>query len=107
MTHSHFFRSISTFVIVAVASVGLMACGATTDTTSTPSSDNTQLQEKQGTTTLNGTVAGSEGSYVLESPTSPPTQLESYDVDFSQYVGDRVTVKGQYSGNTLFVSEIE
>ncbi len=104
-------KTVAVVAIISVTTVLLSACqsspAGTTADDGTDATAESGLEAKQGTTTLEGTVSGSAGAYVLENPTAPPTPIESYDVDLSTHVGDRVTVSGQYSGNTLFVTEVE
>lgn len=63
--------------------------------------------QKSGDTTKTGTLTESNGKYFLQEPGGQPEMIESYVVDLSQYVGSSVTVTGQYSGDTLFVGEIQ
>ncbi|MFZ5438331.1 MAG: hypothetical protein ACOZAK_04745 [Patescibacteria group bacterium] len=72
-------------------------------TTNTPA----QTTEKVGDTTKTGTISFSDGRYFLAETGQTPKEIDSYAVDLSAYVGQRVTVTGQYSGDTLFVGSIE
>ena len=66
-----------------------------------------QAEEKAGETTKTGQITEAGGSYFLQEAGQPPRQIESYAVDLSAYVGQTVTVTGQYSGDTLFVGSIQ
>lgn len=65
------------------------------------------LEQKRGDTSLSGTLIEQNGEYFISQSTGQPTGLDSYDIKLRQYVGKDVTVKGQYSGDTLFVSHVE
>lgn len=61
-------------------------------------------QEKSGITTLTGMVEQVGKQYWL-SHDGERTEVSSYTVDLSIYVGKTVSLTGQYSGDTLFVQE--
>lgn len=63
--------------------------------------------EKVGDTTKTGVISFSDGRYFLAEAGQTPKEIDSYAVDLSQYVGQTVTVTGQYSGDTLFVGSIQ
>lgn len=63
--------------------------------------------QKSGDTTKTGTVSTAGGKYFLAEPGQPPREIESYSVDLAGYVGQTVTVTGQYSGDTLFVGRVD
>lgn len=65
------------------------------------------VKEKQGETTKTGLVIENSGTFVLQVVGEPPTAIDSYGVELKNYVGQTVTVTGQYSGDTLFVGEIK
>lgn len=65
------------------------------------------LEQKRGETTLSGTLIRQGDEYFISQPNEQPTALDSYDVKLKQYVGKDVIVVGQYSGDTLFVSEVK
>lgn len=72
-------------------------------TTNTPP----KTTEKVGDTTKTGTISFADGRYFLAEAGQTPKEIDSYAVDLSAYVGQKVTVTGQYSGDTLFVGSIE
>lgn len=57
--------------------------------------------------TLTGSVIQAGTIFSLNIPGKPPTELDSRQVSLKDYVGKTVTVTGQYSGTTLFVSKIK
>ena len=63
--------------------------------------------QKSGTTTKTGTISQSGELFFLAAGSAAPEPIESNLLDLSNYVGQTVTVSGQYSGDTLFVGEIQ
>ncbi len=92
-------------LLVVIGGSLLAACSTPPKPTDTPTKTN--IEQKQGDTTKTGVVSGSEGSYVLQVTGEAPIAIDSYGVDLSGYVGQSVTVTGQYSGDTLFVGSVE
>lgn len=80
--------------------------GCTSTSTTSPEESTSQVQQKQGDTTITGKLSGSENAYFIQESGKTPIMIDSYSLDFGQYVGQVVTIVGQYSGDTLFVSEI-
>lgn len=74
----------------------------------TPDSDvaNTAIEDKQGSTSFKGVIVEVGGNYFLQKVGQGSEGIDSYSVSLQDYVGRLVTVTGQYSGDTLFVSEI-
>ena len=66
-----------------------------------------KAEEKKGDTSVTGMISASGENYLITAPGKAPKGLDSYAVDLKQYVGKTVTVTGQYSGDTLFVSKVE
>lgn len=66
-----------------------------------------KVEEKKGDTSMTGVISASGDTYLITAPGKAPKGLDSYAVDLKQYVGKTVTVTGQYSGDTLFVSKVE
>jgi hypothetical protein len=62
--------------------------------------------EKVGTTTKSGKVSKVGNSFLLQSG-NQSIGLDSYSIDLSAYVDQQVTVSGQYSGDTLFVTTVQ
>lgn len=98
------------FLALVVVSAGFFsACTAqqsttnpTTNTGAVPAAD-----QKSGDTTKTGTITTASGKYFLTEAGQPPKEVESYQVDLSSYVGQTVTVTGQYSGDTLFIGSVQ
>jgi hypothetical protein len=70
----------------------------------TTSSSTTQ---KTGTTTKTGIISSSGGVFYLQESGQTPKEIDSYAINLVDYLGQSVTVSGQYSGDTLFVGSIE
>jgi hypothetical protein len=71
--------------------------------------DSNQAEEKTGDTLLSGTLfVQLERKYLKDVVEKPQQTIEvdSYSVDLEPFSGKKIQVKGQYSGDTLFVSEI-
>jgi len=78
------------------------------ESASTPTSGTTIApHEKRGDTTKTGNITASGGRFFLTEAGSSPKEIESYALDLADYVGQTVTVTGQYSGDTLFVGSIQ
>lgn len=92
--------------LVTVLVVGTLTLAGCSQRDSS-SSDTTQSENKQGDTTVTGTITESGGTYFLQQTGGIPEAIDSYSVDLDAYVGQTVTVTGQYSGQTLFVGSIE
>lgn len=63
-------------------------------------------ETKVGDTQKIGTVVSSGGRYLLETD-SETLEIDSYGYDLAEYLGQKVQITGQYSGDTLFVGNIE
>lgn len=63
--------------------------------------------QKSGNTTKTGKITTASGKFFLTEAGQPPKEIESYQVQLGDYVGQTVTVTGQYSGDTLFVGSVE
>lgn len=57
--------------------------------------------------TLTGTLTQAGSRFSLNVEGKPPVELDSRQVTLSDFAGRSVTVTGQYSGTTLFVSKIQ
>lgn len=62
---------------------------------------------KSGTTTKTGEISKQGDRYYIEEAGQSPKEVDSYAVDLGMYLGQTVTVSGQYSGDTLFVGSVE
>ena len=96
-------------MMVVVAMVLLSACIPQSDQyqVTYDSESGVGLEEKQGATTVRGKVVGAGGSFYLLLDDSSRIELDSYAITLQDYVGQQVSVTGQYSGDTLFVGSVE
>jgi hypothetical protein len=70
------------------------------------SSDSSTFEQKNATITISGKLTKSGNLYLITDTAGVSQDVETYSVDLDTYVDKSVTVSGQYSGDTLFVSEI-
>lgn len=80
--------------------------GNTPTSPETTAQDTPAAAEKSGFTTLSGTIVLGGATPLLKTATGT-TALESYDIDLQPFNGQKVSVTGKYSGDTLFVSDIQ
>lgn len=64
-------------------------------------------EEKVGDTTLKGMISKVGENYFITVAGQTPKEIDSYAIKLDTYVGQTVTVTGQYSGDTLFVGKVE
>lgn len=65
------------------------------------------LEEKNQVFEISGTVSQTPTGYIVTTPAGKITAIESYSVDFASFVGSSVTLSGEYSGDTFFVTKVE
>lgn len=70
------------------------------------SSELNSFEQKNTTITITGKLTKSGNLYLVTDSAGVAHDVETYSVDFDSRLGETVTVSGQYSGNTLFVSQI-
>lgn len=94
----------SFILIVLISAVMVSGCNSKSTPASAPVSESTSP-----TTSLTGTfrASSSDGSKGVLSTSSGPVEVESLVVDLKTIDGETVTVTGKYSGDTLFVSQVE
>ena len=63
--------------------------------------------DKQGDTSKTGAISEAGGRFFIQPTGGQSEEIESYNVDLGEYVGQTVTVTGQFSGDTLFVATVE
>lgn len=90
----------------------LAACSSQPTTTTAPANTTgtgaaPAAEEKRGDTVKTGVISQVGEKFFLQEAGQPPAEIESYAVDLNAYVGQTVTVTGQYSGDTLFVGKVE
>lgn len=59
------------------------------------------------TKVLSGEITGSKGAYYLRENGGVSTAIESRKIDFANYLGQKVSVTGEFSGTTLFVDKVD
>lgn len=94
------------FFLTAIVLSAVVFAGCQPATTTTPS-ESPAAEQKSGFTTVTGTVKASGKSSAIITTSSGAISVETYAVDFTQYDGQTVTATGKYSGDTLFISEIQ
>ncbi len=104
----------SLLAIVLSTSLVLAGCTASQSTTTPAGSVDSAGQDKPsaaeqkvGDTVMTGTISQVGEKYFITVAGQTPKEIESYLVQLSEYVGQTVTITGQYSGDTLFVGKIE
>lgn len=128
---SYFMKNVKKIGLIVFSAVIFSACGAigagsTSTSTGTGAATNTGVgvknkmdttgtgntqvpaaDQKVGDTTKTGTITQSGDMFFITVMGQEPEQIESYAVDLKKYVGQTVTVTGQFSGDTLFVGSVK
>lgn len=99
-------KKLALVAVILVSGFVFAGCGQQQTGTMTQTQQQSTT-EKVGDTTKTGVISFSDGKYFLAESGQTPKEIDSYAVDLSAYVGQKVTVTGQYSGDTLFVGSIE
>ena len=92
-------------LLIITFSVSLSGCLA--GSTDQKPVTNSPVQQKQGDTIKTGKISGSPGQFFIQETGKTPEPIDSYSIDLNTYVGQTVTIVGQYSGDTLFVGEVK
>ena len=71
------------------------------------SSKSEQYLEKNQEIVLTGRITKSGSGYILTTSSGKIQELESYTIEFANYINQTKTVTGEFSGNTLFVTQVE
>ena len=100
-------KKIFFFSLFVVGTIGLSACTKQQSSTSTNQNKTQQVQQKQGDTTMSGTIIEAGGNYYLQTPMGERQIIKSYNLELSTYAGKSVTATGQFSGDELFVTKVE
>lgn len=113
-TESRFMKKLKKISVVVLSTLIFSACSVTnsnlksqTKPTETGNSQVPAAEQKVGDTTKTGTITQSKGMFFITEIGQEPEMIESYAVDLKKYVGQTVTVTGQYSGDTLFVGSVK
>lgn len=112
------FKVLSIFVLVFMAGLFLSGCthskssgDANGGNSGVKNNTETTLpqnaESKNQSFTVTGKISGSGGKYFVTNSSGKSQEMESYSIDFESYVGKTVTVTGQFSGDTLFVTKVE
>lgn len=96
-------KNIFLILFLIMSSFAMSACLPGLDQTN----EGVETIQKQGDTTMTGQITESNGVYFISNPGGTPQVINSYSVDFSDFLGQTVTVTGQYSGDELFVDQIK
>ena len=99
-------KKIIIILLVLAAFFALGAIALNKSKATVPASTSSTVQQKVGTTTKTVTISVSNNIFYLQEAGQTPKEIDSYTVDLGQYVGQSVTVSGQYSGDTLFVGSV-
>lgn len=92
-------------VVLSCTAVLLSGCavGQQETTGQTPAAN---LEDKNTEIEVSGVVSGSGENFFITDGSGKVHSVDSYSIEFANLVGTTVTVSGQYSGDTLFVSEL-
>jgi len=104
-------KKIFALSLIFLSAVLFSACTHNKAETETRKTNTTGLSpaadKKSGDTTKTGTITSAGGKFFLTEAGQPPKEIESYQVQLGDYVGQTVTVVGQYSGDTLFIGMVK
>ncbi len=92
------------FIIVVMSGTVFSGCSLLQGGSETMKND--EYEQKNSEVTLTGMLSKNGDLYFVTDSAGALHDVETYSVSFDEYVGKSVTVSGQYSGNTLFVTEI-
>ena len=65
------------------------------------------LEDKNQEIILTGKISKSGNLYLITTTSGKIQDLESYTIEFDKYLGKNVTVVGEFSGDTFFVTNLE
>lgn len=91
---------------VAILLIGSVLSGCTLTQSNDKSSQGAVLEDKNSEIEIEGRITFANPGYFITDSSNQMHEIETYTLDFIPYVGKTVKVLGQYSGNTLFVSQI-
>lgn len=97
-------KTVFSFLLIALFAGLFVGCSHIKNTGN--SSPNSEFEQKNAVITLTGTLSKNGELFFITDSTGTIHDVETYAVSFDEYVGQTVTVSGQYSGDTLFVTEI-
>lgn len=94
-----------TFIGLTLVS-SIFFTGCLPQSSDTSNSEESTSDARVGETTLTGEISASGNVAVLTTEDGEAVTIESYAFELLDYVGKKVEVTGEYSGNTLFVDDI-
>lgn len=98
-------KKILTLCFILITSLVMFsACGESNSTFESSSSK--QLEQKNESFSLSGKLSKNGDLFFITDSMGAIHDIETYSVDFDSYVGKTITVSGEYSGNTFFVTQI-
>lgn len=97
-------KSIMFAVVILLVGSMFSACALTKS--DDKSNESSVLEDKNTEIEIEGRITFTNPGYFITDSSNKMHEIETYTLDFSPYVGKSVKVIGQYSGNTLFVSQI-
>lgn len=100
------------FLALLLGSTVLLGACMNTQKTGAPESEAETgavpaAEDKSGDTMKTGTLVKQGEKYYIKAASGEMEEVDSYSVDFSGFENQSVTVVGQYSGDTLFVGQID
>lgn len=93
------------FILIFVVSLGFLSGCSHVKSGSEPGV-NTKLEQKNAVVTITGTLSQNGELFFITDSLGAIHDVETYSVSFDEYTGKAVTVSGQYSGDTLYVTQI-
>jgi len=97
-------KPIIIFLVLITSFVLFSACTQANNAFDSTSAD--QLEQKNQSFSLSGILSKNGDIFFITDESGVIHDIESYSVEFDNFLGKQVTVNGQYSGNTFFVAEI-
>ena len=104
MQQNSFLARVAVLIILGVSTFFFAGCSVAKNTEK--SSSTVEAEQKNQTITITGKLSASGGRFFITDAAGTIHDVETYSVSLDSYVGSTVTASGQYSGDTLFVTEI-
>jgi hypothetical protein len=92
-------------ILILVSSIGLFS-GCSLLDKGFESENNSELEQKNAVISISGKLSQSGELFFITDNIGKIHDVETYSVDFEKFIGQSITATGQYSGDTLFVTEI-
>lgn len=97
-------KLLTVLTLSLISTYFLSACLPQINSENPPASTN-MSEDKSGYTELTGIILQQGTTFILQA-NGKNFSVESYSVNLAEYTGQTITVKGKYSGDTLFIEEI-